>query len=79
MTNVHPATEMPTTLLSGRDSWRERGLTDAGSYFKTIDFESMVNAAKYPREPFERFELGFAGARDVGARSEVRILFRVLK
>ena len=42
-------------------------------------FASIVNAMKYPNDPFVRFVFGFVGASDVGARSEVKIAFNVLK
>ena len=57
---------------------------DEPEYFRVthrriIFFESIVYAMKYPNEPFVKFVLGFVGANDVGARSDVKILFNVLK
>lgn len=57
---------------------------DEPEYFRVthrriIFFVSIVYAMKYPNEPFVRFVFGFVGASDVGARSDVKILFSVLK
>jgi hypothetical protein len=47
-------------------------------YLRTMLFVSIVYAAKCPSEPLLMLVVGLAGESEVGARSDIRMSFRVL-